>query len=65
MADILLFLSKLVEPKRKRLVSFFDQIGLRLKLAILALVLFGWTYVVVSKAIIALEFASNPSVFAP
>jgi hypothetical protein len=65
MADILLLLSKLVEVKKKRAFSCLDKVGRHLMLAIVALVLFGWTYVVVSRAIIALEFAQYPSAFVP
>jgi len=46
-------------------VSFPGKIIRGLKLAILALILFGWAYVIVSKTIIALEFAPGPSVFVP
>ena len=65
MADILLFLSKLVGARKKARFCLFDRIGPRLKLAILALVLFGWAYVVVSKAVIALEFTQDSSIFIP
>ena len=37
-----------------------DKIVARLKLAILALILFGLVYVIVSKTVIALEFAQAP-----
>ena len=46
-------------------VSFPGKIIRGLKLAILALILFGWAYVIVSKTIIALEFAQSPSTFVP
>jgi hypothetical protein len=65
MADILLFLSKLVRAKKKSRFSFLDKIGPRLKLAILAMILFGWVYVIVSRTVIALEFAQGPSIFVP
>jgi hypothetical protein len=65
MAYILLFLSKLVGAKKKVRFSVLDKIGPRLKLAILALILFSWAYVIVSKTVIALEFAPGPSVFVP
>jgi hypothetical protein len=65
MADILLFLSKLVGARKKARFSFLGGVGPCLKLAVLALVLFGWTYLVVGKAVIALQFGSDPSVFIP
>ena len=65
MADILLFLSKLVGARKKPRFSFLGGIGPCLKLAVLALVLFGWAYLVVGKAVIALEFAQGPSGFVP
>ena len=43
-------------------VSFPGKIIRGLKLAILALILFGWAYVIVGKTVIALEFAPNSSV---
>ena len=45
--------------------SFLGRIGPSLKLAVLALVLFGLAYLVVGKAVIALEFAQYPSGFVP
>ena len=65
MVDIRLFLSKLVGARKKILVSLPDKIIARLKLAILALILFGLVYVIVSKTVIALEFAQAPSIFVP
>jgi hypothetical protein len=46
-------------------VSFPGKIIRGLKLAILALILFGWAYVIVSRTVIALEFAQSPSIFVP
>jgi|HubBroStandDraft_4_1064222.scaffolds.fasta_scaffold68945_4 hypothetical protein len=65
MVDIGLFLSKLVGAKNKMRVFVLDKIVARLKLAILALILFGLVYVIVSKTVIALEFAQAPSIFVP
>ena len=65
MADILLLLSRLVRAQRRARVSFLDKISPRLKLAALALILFGWAYVIVSRTVIALEFGQSPSIFVP
>jgi hypothetical protein len=65
MADILLFLSKIIRAKEKARFSFLDKIGPGLKLAILSMILFGWAYVLVSRTVIALEFAQGPSIFVP
>jgi hypothetical protein len=61
-----LSLSKLVCARSKIRFSWLSKSGrTNLKLAILAAVLFGWSYVVVSKAIIALEFVQDPTAFVP
>jgi hypothetical protein len=62
----LLSISKLVCARNKIRLSRLGRAGrTNLKLAILAAVLFGCSYVVVSKAIIALEFAPDPTAFVP
>ena len=65
MVDIRLFLSKLVGAKKKIRVSLPHKIFARLKLTMIALILFGLSYVNVSKTVLALEFAQEPSVFVP
>jgi hypothetical protein len=62
MRAIHLFLSKLARARDKTRGWI---VGPHLQLAILALVLFGWAYLVVGKAVIALEFAQGPSGFVP
>jgi hypothetical protein len=57
--------AKASRSKGKIGVSFPDKIIRGLKLAILALILFGGAYVIVSRAVIALEFAQGPSIFVP
>jgi hypothetical protein len=65
MARYCALLVKARRSKEKIRVSFSGKIIPRLKLAILTLVLFSLAYVIVSKTIIALEFAQSPSTFVP
>ena len=66
MRAIHLFLSKLARARDKTRPALLGwTVGPKLQLAILALVLFGWAYLVVGKAVIALEFAQGPSGFVP
>jgi hypothetical protein len=45
--------------------TFLGEIGADIKLAMLAFALFGFTYLILFKAIIALEFAQDPYAFVP
>ena len=63
MLGILLCLAKRVDFKR---FAFLAKIaGTDIKLAVVAFAFFGFTYIVLIKAIMALEFAQDPTAFVP